>query len=292
LYIGNGVTKEFPLPDGADGSVAFWLPPDGKAIRMKEGYSYTVRDGTTVVFSAPPPDGWRVVFEEESGTPGNWTPGTPSPGQAGLKALVIYPDGTVREICEDPFELLVKSQGERHEIKRLLLEARREREAACKQISAAAEEAKEALKSRLLNYDARAEAAIAAAVKASEEETATIINKRILEIRNRHKETLNARSEVETMMRRVDALIAEAAEALDKRGGEIARGYAADFDAKMREVHGAAADIRKSADRCEQMAAATEAIRREMKMAGERLNKERKALHEQILARGRGANNA
>jgi len=53
LYIGNGVTKEFPLPEGCDGSVVHWIVPDVKTTKMKEGEAYTVHDG--IVFFA-----WRL----------------------------------------------------------------------------------------------------------------------------------------------------------------------------------------------------------------------------------------
>jgi hypothetical protein len=187
------VTTEFPL-SGTDGAMVVLVSPSGAATRMKQGTAYTVHDGA-VFFLTPPPEGWTVAFE----TPKNVSP----PGK--IVCTVVYPDGTIREVEQDPWLLLAEAKKEREEMQKLLKEARHERETALSQIFAASNEAKETLKSRLLNYDARGEAAIAAAVRATEEGTATVVNKNLLEIRKKHKEVTTARAELEEMTKRAES---------------------------------------------------------------------------------------
>lgn len=193
MYQGNGITTEFPLPPGADGHTVGLAPPGGTAIKLKENEAYTVRDGT-VYFFAPPPAGTTITF------------GAVSAERAGPGVCtVLYPDGTMREVTQDPWELLEAAAREREA-------ARQEREALRTllakegaEVRALAAEAKETLKSRLLNYDARAESAIAAAVEATKEDTAAAVNKALLEIRNKHKQVLSAEEDMRLAMERAEA---------------------------------------------------------------------------------------
>lgn len=191
------MTTEFPLPPGADGHTVGLAPPGGIAIKLKENEAYTVRDGT-VYFFTPPPNGTTVTFEPLE---------VAARSAGGMKGVctVLYPDGTMREVTQDPWELLEAAACEREEAKREreALRALLAQEGA--EVRALAAEAKEALKSRLLNYDARAESAIAAAVKATKEDTATAVNKVLLEIRNKHKQVLSAGEDVRISLERAEA---------------------------------------------------------------------------------------
>ena len=100
MYTGNGVTKKFPLLNGYDGSEVYLIFPTGKSIKMIEGEGYTVSEGA-VYFSAAIPAGVVVSFEE----PENVI----SAGDA-LNYVVIYKDGRIVEVSEDPTELLVQTQ--------------------------------------------------------------------------------------------------------------------------------------------------------------------------------------
>ncbi|MBQ7192912.1 MAG: hypothetical protein IJR98_00900 [Synergistaceae bacterium] len=108
MYTGNGVTKNFPIPEGYDGKVVILRMPGGKGIRMAEGESYEVKDGC-VCFYAAVPAGIEILFDELSDAEmmskntGNY--------------LVIYGNGTISEVDEDPLLILA-------EAKRLLGEAK------------------------------------------------------------------------------------------------------------------------------------------------------------------------
>lgn len=100
MYTGNGVTRKFPLIEGYDGSAVYLIFPTGKSIKMMNGEGYTVSEGA-VYFSAAIPAGVAVSFSE----PENVI----SAGDA-LNYVVIYKDGRIVEVSEDPTELLVQSQ--------------------------------------------------------------------------------------------------------------------------------------------------------------------------------------
>ena len=100
MYTGNGVTKKFPIPNGYDGSAVYLVFPTGKSIKMINGEGYTVSEGA-VYFSAAIPAGVVVSFSE----PENVI----SAGDA-LNYVVIYKDGRIVEVSEDPTELLVQTQ--------------------------------------------------------------------------------------------------------------------------------------------------------------------------------------
>lgn len=191
------MTTEFPLPPGADGHTVGLAPPGGAVIKLKEGEAYTVRDGT-VYFFTPPPNGTTVTFE---------VPETAKRSAEAMRSIctVLYPDGTMREVAQDPWELLEAAAREREEAKR---ERETLRELLTKEgaeVRAMAAEAKEALRSRLLGYDTKAESAIAAAVEATKEDTAAVVNKVLLEIRNKHKQVLSAGEDVRLCLERAEA---------------------------------------------------------------------------------------
>lgn len=100
MYTGNGVTKKFPLPEGCSGDAVYLIFPTGKSIKMLKDEGYTVSEGA-VYFSAAIPAGVVVSFSE----PENVI----SAGDR-LNYVVIYKDGRITEVTEDPTELLVQTQ--------------------------------------------------------------------------------------------------------------------------------------------------------------------------------------
>ena len=101
MYTGNGVTKKFPIPAGYDGSKVYLIFPTGKSIKMIKDEGYTVSDGT-VYFSAAIPAGVVVSFDEPEGYGETPTQGT--------GYVVIYNDGHIVEVADDPAEYLAQSQ--------------------------------------------------------------------------------------------------------------------------------------------------------------------------------------
>ena len=96
MYIGNGVTKRFPLPDGFDGTTVILKMPGGRGILMEHGKGYTVENGV-VVFAVAVPSGIEVCFDESeadiiTSSPKNY--------------VIIRSDGTIEEITEDPSVIL------------------------------------------------------------------------------------------------------------------------------------------------------------------------------------------
>ena len=109
MYAGNGVTKRFKIPEGYDGSEVYLTFPGGKTIRMHECEGYEV-SGDYVKFDAAIPAGIRISFEESAdGEELN------SKGY-----VVIYGDGSIKEVDEDPVKYLEETQ-------RLLTEAEKQK---------------------------------------------------------------------------------------------------------------------------------------------------------------------
>ena len=100
MYTGNGVTKKFPIPVGYDGSKVYLIFPTGKSIKMVKDEGYTVSDGT-VYFSAAIPAGVVVSFEEPEEV-------SEETGKTGY--VVVYNDGHIVEVTDDPAEYLAQSQ--------------------------------------------------------------------------------------------------------------------------------------------------------------------------------------
>jgi hypothetical protein len=152
MYTANGITTEFPLPEGADGSAVILAPPGGgRTIRIKRDSGYTVQDGA-VFFSAPLPRAWTLGFDLEEGE-----------FVERNVCTVIYPDGSMKELDRDPWELLVETRAVLAEAKAVHVEAREATVKAVAEIKALAAAAAGDLEGRLLGYSARAEDAIKAA---------------------------------------------------------------------------------------------------------------------------------
>lgn len=109
MYTGNGVTKKFLLPSGYDGNTVLLKMPSGETVEMLQGESYIITDNA-VCFLIPPPSGVEVCFEVDDTTKlinknsGNY--------------IIIYADGTIKQVNEDPSIIL-------EEAKKLLTEAKK-----------------------------------------------------------------------------------------------------------------------------------------------------------------------
>lgn len=100
MYTVNGVTKAHSPAAGKDGIVMFLISRTGKSIKMEKEEGYTVSDGA-VYFCAAIPAGVEVSFTEPEGV---------SEPSDKLSYVVIYKDGRIVEVTEDPAEYLAQSQ--------------------------------------------------------------------------------------------------------------------------------------------------------------------------------------
>ena len=228
MYTGNGAAKEFPLPEGADGSEVWLTPPGGDAVRMEEGAAYTVTNGAglpnaassmssreqgslAVFFVIPPPEGWTVSFEK---------PTDAEPMTGGY--VVVYADGTMRTVSGDPAEMLEQAQT-------MLTAAKAEREALVKtiaakavEISVAAEGAKAVMTARLLNNSALAEKAIEAAAAAVKQDVLKETAEAFEELRDGQKKILIAQEEIRAARKAVlDAVQGSAEKAAKEAKSEV-----------------------------------------------------------------------
>ena len=99
MYTGNGATKKFLIPPEYDGSEVYLTFSTGRSIKMLEGEGYTISGGYAV-FSAAVPAGVIVSFAEPEGYE--------APVRNGY--VVIYNDGRIVEVDEDPTEFLLRTQ--------------------------------------------------------------------------------------------------------------------------------------------------------------------------------------
>jgi len=185
MYTGNGVTTDFPLPDGVDGSTVWLTPPGGQSIMMETGATYTIVSGA-VRFIIPPPNGWTVSFCKPAEDGQVMTDGY----------VVVYANGTMKTVSEDPAELVEQALA-------LLAQAKKEREETAAliaskgaEVKTLADEAKAAIEGRLLNYGARAEEAIAAAASAARADAAERVSAAIEELRAGQESVTEARDEI------------------------------------------------------------------------------------------------
>ncbi len=109
MYVGNGVTKKFPIPNGKDGSVVILKLPNGHGYKMTLNEAYYIQDGNIIFNSAIPP-GIEISFDISDATQiitassNNYT--------------IIRSDGTIEEVSEDPTLII-------EEARNLLAEARK-----------------------------------------------------------------------------------------------------------------------------------------------------------------------
>ena len=101
MYIGNGVTKKFPLPNGYDGSIVILKMAGGSGIRMAQDVSYTVEDNAVQFFTAPPA-GIEINFDESDAS-------EVMDKNSGAY-IIIYADGSIKEVDEDPSLILEEAR--------------------------------------------------------------------------------------------------------------------------------------------------------------------------------------
>ena len=99
MYTGNGATKKFLIPSESDGSEVYLTFPTGRSIKILEGEGYMISGGYAE-FSAAVPAGVIVSFSEPEG----YEP----PVRNGY--VVIYNDGRIVEVDDDPTEFLLRTQ--------------------------------------------------------------------------------------------------------------------------------------------------------------------------------------
>jgi hypothetical protein len=168
------------LPAGVDGSLVVLISPDSSVKYRVSSDAYTVADGN-VVFYTPPPTEWIVSFE--------------LPGEVVVPSVctVIYPDGTLKQLSQDPYELLVLAQTERDEAKKLLKEAKNVVEVAERVVHVESEVAKEKLSARLDKYGTLVDESIRQAASAARDELRDYLGEMIEEVRTKHQEAVQAR---------------------------------------------------------------------------------------------------
>ena len=108
MYKGNGAAKKFMIPEGYDGSIVVLELPSGKTIKMHEGEGYEISEGS-VIFESAIPVGITIRFDEPS----------KSEELTNKGYVVIYGNGTITEVDEDPVKYLEETQ-------RLLKEAEKQ----------------------------------------------------------------------------------------------------------------------------------------------------------------------
>jgi hypothetical protein len=221
MYIGNGVTRELPLPPGADGSVVCL-----GGVRVKQGDAYVVENGS-VIFSIPPPNGVDVTFEMPSAL-------------ATGKCLVIYPDGSVREVSEDPHLLLAEAKAERAETKRLLAAALDASDKLERNVRLESEIAREKLTARLEKYAGLIDASVDGAAAATRDEIAAMVERQAAGMR----ETSAA---VSSMLDEARAALEEAKGISDKSAARAAEGLKR-RSARLEEALAEMAAIKREAE--------------------------------------------
>lgn len=213
MYTGNGVTKKFPIPDGYDGSAVYLVFPTGKSIKMINGEGYTISEGA-VYFSAAIPAGVVVDFKE----PENVI----SAGDT-LNYVVIYKDGRIVEVSEDPTELLVQTQKALVDAKAHYAEVTEYAQEAVKQITKLKETLADDFERLLYEYSVKGKEQIT--------ENATLLKSEI------HTELegalLNIRKEVQTVEAglQIMSLLKSEAESSAKNAAEEARKQVVDGSA-------------------------------------------------------------
>jgi hypothetical protein len=185
MYKGNGTTKAFPLPPGADGGEVCWLGKGG-AVRLTAGAGYEVKDGSAV-FGTPPPEGVTVIFG-----PFQEAPSEPHTPKTRGVCAVVYSDGTVKEMDADPAELLAEAKRDLGEARALLRDAIAANERSETLWRHNTELARETLSSRLDKYREAVDESVRHAAAAARDGINDNIDRKLIEIRKKHKETVSA----------------------------------------------------------------------------------------------------
>jgi hypothetical protein len=200
MYIGNGETREFPLPYGDIGGV-FYSYGDGRKIKLAESaYRIEGEAEKNVVFEIPPPEGVTISFD--------------AGGETGVKGVcaVIYPDGTVREISEDPYVLLAEAKAERDEAKKLLKSAVDANEKTERFVKIEADIAKEKLSGRIERYSLLVDDSVKSAAAAAADETKEALRKFAEAAMETEARIIDARDEIRIFLNEARSAAEESAE--------------------------------------------------------------------------------
>lgn len=146
MYTGNGAAKKFRIPEGYDGSVVVLGLPTGKTIKMKAGEGYEIA-GEYVIFDAVIPSGITISFEEDEDSEPLITSGY----------VVIYGDGTIQEVNEDPVKYLEETQKILSEAKKQTASINEISERTVERIKSLGEDTANKYESELYKYEQRAE---------------------------------------------------------------------------------------------------------------------------------------
>jgi hypothetical protein len=256
VYKGNGVITAFPIPAGADGRQV-WISGEGFRTRASEGEAYEIADGS-VIFASPPPAGTEISFAE-----------TAAAASGGPVCTVIYPDGTVRNVYEDPMTLLAEAREERARSAKSLAEVRAECERAGLMARNYESIAKETLSARLDKYREAVDESVRHAAELARDEINDNIDRKILEIRKKH-------AEVRKLADEMEAMTAEAA----REAREEIREEIRTAKAEMAPALEAAGEVRSARSAIEEIVSAE---RLEASRAAERVIAEFAARSEGIL---------
>ena len=212
MYKGNGNTRLFPLPAGADGTV-IWLVAGGRKVRLTEGEAYEVREGSVMLYAAPPV-GAEVAFGDEDVLASVVSP-------AGNTMLILRSDGTMEYVSEDPAVLLAEAR-ELLRQARLTQKAAVEAEEGVRVVAAEQKQlADERLSGRLSRYEGLVEESVKSAALLARDDIRDHTNKLLLEIRNKHKGTVEAYENVKDLLRgakrELDEMVDEAVERMETK---------------------------------------------------------------------------
>ena len=190
MYTGNGVTKKFPIPAGYDGSEVYLIFPTGKSIKMVKDEGYTVSDGT-VYFSAAIPAGVIVSFDEPEGY--GETP-------TGSGYVVIYNDGHIVEVADDPAEYLAQSQKVLTEAKKHYAEVKEYAAASIVKLSTLGDKLKDEVEGILYESSQRGKEQITELVELLKGQIRTELENALLEI-ERKAQTVEADLQVMELLK-------------------------------------------------------------------------------------------
>ncbi len=150
MYTGNGAAKKFLIPSGYNGETVY-LVIGSQYVKMTAGENYEI-SGDYVVFSQVVPSGVMICFELPSGAEATKMKAT--------SYIVIYGDGTIRQVDEDPAIMLEEARNTLEKAESYLDEVRDFAAATLQEIKATGDVVTAEFEGRLLGYTARAEDAI------------------------------------------------------------------------------------------------------------------------------------
>jgi hypothetical protein len=189
MYKANGITKTFPLPEGVSGDAVYWANASGGFVTLRLGTSYKIEDGN-VVFGEAPPAGLTVTFEE------------PAASAAGGKTpvcTVIWPDGRIEAVHDDPSVLLAAARAEIAAARRIRAEIQADGERVLALTRGYEATARETLSSKLDKYRDLVEEAVTRAAAGARDEINDNVDRKLLEIRKKHKEVTSVHDDMARM---------------------------------------------------------------------------------------------